>query len=541
MYKPQFNFRAGSLFLLAFFVSLSVFSQQIKNLSGANTPQDDMNPVWIGDGVLLFTRANHFQNVGGINDPGDIWMTKKTPEGEWSEAIHRKDLSTAGYDLALGLEDILTLLVFHSGSDRFGVFQYSKFGQEWNFLRQVSMPEIEKFQGAITGSVSKGGKYIFLSGNRSDSRGNEDIYVSEKLGPVQWAAPKSLGSAINTPGQETSPYFDPSSGLLYFSSNLQLGAQGKDIFIAKVLSEDLTEWSAAQKWVQLSSPGSESAVTFISPTEVVWTTTQNSDGFADLVTYEEITPLEIPNEFKAPETVAVSQQNQSENVTTVTELAPLYPSSAVGMPEVKLMEKSIEMEEEPVRWLVIDQKNKIRVENFRLMAKSGEDWKEIPAQNQKISDLKASGVQLLRFEAAQFFPTSISLVELKTKEPNVILMTKAETGNSLLLDKVNFKRGTADLEEGDTFDFLDQIVGFLSENPDLKIRISGHTDSAGDPGLNKALSLDRAGAVRDYLVDQGVDFERLRISGWGGTRPIASNATEAGRSKNRRVELTIED
>ena len=77
MYKPQFNLRAGSLFLLAFFVSLSVFSQQIKNLSGANTPQDDMNPVWIGDGVLLFTRANHFQNVGGINDPGDIWMTKK--------------------------------------------------------------------------------------------------------------------------------------------------------------------------------------------------------------------------------------------------------------------------------------------------------------------------------------------------------------------------------------------------------------------------------------------------------------------------------
>ncbi|NVK51057.1 MAG: PD40 domain-containing protein, partial [Cyclobacteriaceae bacterium] len=292
--------QAGRVSLLAFFISSIVNAQQIQNLSGANSPQDDQNPVWIGDGVLLFTRANHFQNLGGITDPGDIWMTKKDSEGNWSEATHRPDLSTTGYDIALGLEDLLTLLVYHQGDDRNGIYQYSKFGNDWNFLRQISMDGISELEGKVSGRVAKGGKLIFLSGKRSDSRGNEDIYVSEKIGTVQWSKPKHLGSVINTPGQEISPFFDPESNLLYFSSNMQIGAEGKDIFIAKKLSESFDQWSVPKKWIQLNSAGSESSVTFISDTEVVWTTTQNSDGFADLVTFKEPVNLEIPTEFEPP-------------------------------------------------------------------------------------------------------------------------------------------------------------------------------------------------------------------------------------------------
>ncbi|MEP4377218.1 MAG: OmpA family protein, partial [Algoriphagus sp.] len=105
---------------------------------------------------------------------------------------------------------------------------------------------------------------------------------------------------------------------------------------------------------------------------------------------------------------------------------------------------------------------------------------------------------------------------------------------------VNFKRGTSELEGEGTKESLTELAGFLLENPTMKLRIHGHTDSAGDPGLNKGLSLERAGSVRDFLITQGVPFESLRISGWGGTRPTASNATETGRAKNRRVELEVE-
>lgn len=530
---------AGRVSLLAFFISSIVNAQQIQNLSGANSPQDDQNPVWIGDGVLLFTRANHFQNLGGITDPGDIWMTKKDSEGNWSEATHRPDLSTTGYDIALGLEDLLTLLVYHQGDDRNGIYQYSKFGNDWNFLRQISMDGISELEGKVSGRVAKGGKLIFLSGKRSDSRGNEDIYVSEKIGTVEWSKPKHLGSVINTPGQEISPFFDPESNLLFFSSNMQIGAEGKDVFIAKKLSESFDQWSVPKKWIQLNSAGSESSVTFISDTEIVWTTTQNSDGFADLVTFKEPVNLEIPTEFELPSSVAIAQSEQGDSSTKVSELKPIFPSNAVGIPEVRLEEKEIELKEEPLRWLVIDQKNKTRVEDFLVFL--GENSAEpIDPKSIRLSNIQ-SGNSFLRFEAPKFFPVTVAISSLRKDEPNVILMTRAEAGNSLLLDQVGFKRGTAELEGVATMEFLDQLAEFLAENPEVIIRISGHTDNAGDPGLNKALSLDRASAVRDYLVEKGVAFERLRISGWGGTRPIASNATETGRSKNRRVEITVEN
>lgn len=525
--------------LLAFCFSFNLQAQQVISLSGANSPQDDMNPVWIGDNTLLFTRAFHPDNIGGITDPGDIWMTKKSESGEWQEAVHRVDLSTDGYDFSLGLEDFLTLLVYHTGGERFGIYQYSKFGKDWNFLRQVSMEGLAGLTGQVTGRVGSGGKVIFLSGKAKDSKGNEDIYVSEKISHIEWSKPVNIGSAVNTIGQEMSPYYDNKSGELYFSSNMHEGAEGKDIFIAKRMGEGWHNWSQPVLWEQVSSPGSEVSVTFINEKEVVWTSTQNSDGFADLLTFETIIPLEIPDEFVAavPEPSApIENPAKSKTVSIV----PIYPSSAVGFPEVKVTEKEVEEVERPISWFVVDAKNKTLVP-FTISWKVGETTVSKNASDSlKLSELAASQLKEVKINADGYFPKSVLLSQIRTAEPTVVLMTKAESGNMILLENVNFKRGTAELEGGDTKSSLTELAGFLLENPTMKLRIHGHTDSAGDPGLNKALSLERAGSVRDFLIEQGVPFESLRISGWGGTRPTASNATESGRSKNRRVELEVE-
>jgi outer membrane protein OmpA-like peptidoglycan-associated protein len=127
------------------------------------------------------------------------------------------------------------------------------------------------------------------------------------------------------------------------------------------------------------------------------------------------------------------------------------------------------------------------------------------------------------------------------KGKTVVLMTKAETGSSIVLKDIQFKAGTSELEGENTFEILNEIADFLINQPNLTIRIGGHTDNLGDPTLNKELSLQRATAVRNFLISNGVNFEKLRISGWGGSKPIASNATEAGRNKNRRVELSVEN
>src|SRR5690606_15331548 len=116
-------------------------------------------------------------------------------------------------------------------------------------------------------------------------------------GGAAWSGLQNLGPTINGFAQESGAYFDPSTGQLYFSSNSQAGATGKDIFIAKKLDDSWQSWSRPEKWEQINSNGSETSVTFISREEIVWTSTQNSDGFADLMTFAKPVPLVIPTEF----------------------------------------------------------------------------------------------------------------------------------------------------------------------------------------------------------------------------------------------------
>jgi outer membrane protein OmpA-like peptidoglycan-associated protein len=84
---------------------------------------------------------------------------------------------------------------------------------------------------------------------------------------------------------------------------------------------------------------------------------------------------------------------------------------------------------------------------------------------------------------------------------------------------------------------LQEIVKLLQQNPDLKLRVEGHTDNQGNAAANQALSEKRAQAVVTWLSGHGVAAARLAAKGFGQTKPAADNSTEDGRAKNRRVEL----
>ncbi|MFO8232837.1 MAG: OmpA family protein [Longimonas sp.] len=85
---------------------------------------------------------------------------------------------------------------------------------------------------------------------------------------------------------------------------------------------------------------------------------------------------------------------------------------------------------------------------------------------------------------------------------------------------------------------LTEIGRMLAENPDLRIRIEGHTDNVGDPEMNRALSDRRANSVMTYLMSEhGIDTDRLEAVGMGENEPMTDNDTEEGRQNNRRVEL----
>jgi outer membrane protein OmpA-like peptidoglycan-associated protein len=91
----------------------------------------------------------------------------------------------------------------------------------------------------------------------------------------------------------------------------------------------------------------------------------------------------------------------------------------------------------------------------------------------------------------------------------------------------------------ESFTVLDDVAASLAEQPRVRIRIEGHTDSRGSPPENVILSQQRAIAIMNYLIAAGVDPTRLEYEGLGASRPIASNDTEAGRQANRRVEFRV--
>ena len=107
-----------------------------------------------------------------------------------------------------------------------------------------------------------------------------------------------------------------------------------------------------------------------------------------------------------------------------------------------------------------------------------------------------------------------------------------------VFDHLNFDSATTQLTP-DSNTTVANLVKIMACYPNMTVQLEGHTDSIGDPESNKQLSVDRANAVKDMLVQGGIDAGRITTEGIGEERPIASNDTEEGRSKNRRTELVV--
>lgn len=125
------------------------------------------------------------------------------------------------------------------------------------------------------------------------------------------------------------------------------------------------------------------------------------------------------------------------------------------------------------------------------------------------------------------------------RQLNLVLVTR-ETARGLIVNMsdVLFDTGRFTLKPG-AREKLAKIAGIVIAHPGLKIQVEGHTDSTGGPTVNQPLSAQRATAVRSYLVAQGLDENSITAAGFGATRPVADNATAAGRQANRRVELVV--
>jgi OmpA-OmpF porin, OOP family len=123
--------------------------------------------------------------------------------------------------------------------------------------------------------------------------------------------------------------------------------------------------------------------------------------------------------------------------------------------------------------------------------------------------------------------------EIKEEEVKAL-----ETKLNVAAKQIQFETAKATIKPN-SFDDLDQIVTIMNQYPTSKFRIEGHTDNTGNAATNKALSDQRATAVKNYITSKGISADRLESEGFGSDKPIGNNATAAGRTLNRRVEIHL--
>jgi outer membrane protein OmpA-like peptidoglycan-associated protein len=161
----------------------------------------------------------------------------------------------------------------------------------------------------------------------------------------------------------------------------------------------------------------------------------------------------------------------------------------------------------------------------------------------QLAEERAREIDMARLEAEKAQEKARELAaraEELSRQVSELEARETERGLVVTLGDLLFDTGEAQLKEGGAR-AVDKLAAFLNEYPERNVLIEGFTDSTGEEQYNQSLSDQRANAVRDALLADGIDPDRMRAVGYGEQFPVADNETAEGRARNRRVEVIISD
>src|SRR5687767_13806679 len=262
------------------------FGPQRKLSSNVNSQYEELLPLLSPDGkTLYFGRAASPDNVGGKFAGTDVWISSYDETTmEWSKAQNEKAFNTKGTNVVVGISekgDAVYLLNTTGTKRTEGIYTSTKRNNSWGDPKLIEIPglDTEDFLGAY---VSPDLKVIIFSMNGAESRGNEDLYISQKNSKGEWSKPRNLGSTINTTGFEMAPFLSPDKRRLYFSSNGHPGYGNSDIFYSDRLYESWDVWSAPKNLgLKINSPAFESFFSIYHDSVAFFASTRQR-GFSDV-------------------------------------------------------------------------------------------------------------------------------------------------------------------------------------------------------------------------------------------------------------------
>lgn len=348
-------------------------------------------------------------------------------------------------------------------------------------------------------SISSDGKTLYFISDRPGGIGGYDIYTSTRDESGSWSAPQNMGKIVNSKGNEKSPFIHTDSQTLYFSSEGRPGMGGYDIYYARM--DDNGTW---QKPVNIGYPinSKYDDVGFFVSTDGKYGyfgSNNMSEGlggwdFYSFELYEEARPEKV-----------------------------LFVKGTVKN----------EQDDKPVE-------AKIEIKNL-----TTKEIREIPVDHETgeyVAAIKFESDFMLTVKKPDFVyeSTYISKEDSSFAEPTSVDvdLEPVQLGKAYRMKDIYYESNSADLT-AESKKVLDEFIEFLNENPNIKVKIQGHTDNIGGDAFNLTLSENRAHSVYEYLVSRGVSSSRLSYKGFGETQPVDTNDTEAGRAMNRRTEFLV--
>lgn len=217
---------------------------------------------------------------------------------------------------------------------------------------------------------------------------------------------------------------------------------------------------------------------------------------------------------------------------TVASQSPLLLQEA----EHALRQAEEAKEEEEINHLAYIAQRRVEVAHAESQRKTAEmvAEKQLEERDEIVLEARTRETQAALANAAEADAVAAALAQ----ELAALQAKQTERGLVLTLGDVLFDYNRASLKSGAQQN-LYRLVRFLKEHPEQNVLIEGHTDSKGSESYNRELAEDRAQAVRDLLIGNGIGAERITASGYGESYPLATNDTVAGRQQNRRVEIVL--
>ncbi|RYD81943.1 MAG: flagellar motor protein MotB [Sphingobacteriales bacterium] len=347
-------------------------------------------------------------------------------------------------------------------------------------------------------SLSPDKRHLYFSSNRSGGSGGKDIWMSTRQPNGIWGKPENLGPTVNTKADEGCPFIHADNQTLYFNSNGHEGYGLTDLFLSKRKTDN--SWSdAVNLGYPINTIDDEGSLIVSADGHTAFFASDGMDtrGGLDLYTFN------LRDDIKADKTLWVKGKVFDKKTNA-------------GLPS------SVELTDINTRKLI----SRLQTDedgNYLVTLPVGKDY----AFN-------------VNRKGYLFYSDNFSM---KTDHNDSALtvnipLQPIEAGAMIVLKNIFFDSKKWELKEASKTE-LDQVVLLMTENPQLKILISGHTDNVGSAADNLSLSNNRAKAVVAYLQLNGIDIKRLSSKGFGATKPVADNASEAGKAQNRRTELNI--